>query len=334
MPGPDTATLSSAGVSPLGDSSAGPVIVTPHAAGVDAAAWATAHRARIEDLLGRHKAVLFRGFDVDSVQRFQALLAALGADLLEYSERSTPRSTVGGRIYTSTEYPRTDEIPMHNENSYSLKWPRRVLFCCIQPAGEGGATPIADSRTVHDHLEARVRQTFLDKQVMYVRNYGQGVDLTWQDAFQTESRASVESYCRSAGISYEWLDDGACLRTRQVRPAAFCYRPTGERVWFNQAHLFHVSSLDPGLRQALCEIFPADRLPRHACYGDGTPIGDDVIGHIRDVYAGARVPIEWQQGDVLLLDNLFYAHGRLPYTGERKVIVAMDGLGGADMSPL
>jgi alpha-ketoglutarate-dependent taurine dioxygenase len=318
----------------LGDRRDGPVVATLESHEADLCAWAALHRRAVDDLVERHKAVLFRGLRIDTVDRFQALLAGLGADLLDYAERSTPRSTVDDKVYTSTEYPPSDEIPMHNESSYSQRWPRRVFFCCLRPAAQGGATPIADSRVVYAHLDAHLRQTFLDKRVMYVRNYGQGVDLTWQDAFQTDDRRQVEAYCRAADISFEWFDGGSGLHTHQVRPAALCCARTGERVWFNQAHLFHVSSLEPALREALRGVFPPDRLPRHACYGDGTAIDDDVMYEIRAVYARVRLLVEWQAGDVLLLDNLFYAHGRLPFAGERKVIVAMDTIGGPGTATL
>lgn len=319
---------------PIGDRADGPVLVTGGSFDSEPSAWMAAHRAEIHAVLERHRAALFRGFAIDTVDRFQACLTALQTDLLPYSERSTPRSVVQGQVYTSTEYPRTAEIPMHNENSYSLTWPRRIIFCSLSVAEQGGATPIADSRAVFQRLDGHVRAAFLDKKVMYIRNYGQGVDLPWQTVFQTEHRHEVEAYCHAHDIGYEWFDDGAGLSTRQIRPAALCHRPTNERVWFNQAHLFHVSSLEPALRQALCDVFPPDRLPRHATYGDGTAIEDDVLDEIRDVYSAVRVPIDWQKGDLLLLDNLFYAHGRLPFVGGRKVVVAMDTRGGADTVPL
>lgn len=312
----------------------GPVVVRPDAAPEQVAAWAEEARPEIDALIERHRAVLLRGFRVDTVDRFQAVMKALRADLLEYTERSTPRSQVEGRIYTSTEYPKAHEIPMHNENSYSARWPRRIAFCCLQPAEEGGATPIADSRTVFDEIPEDARRTLIDRQVMYSRNFGQGVDLSWEEAFQTENREQVEDYCRSSNIAFEWFDDGYGLHTHQVRPAAITHDPTGERLWFNQAHLFHVSSLEPGLRESLTSLFPAERLPRHAFYGDGTPIDEEVLHEVRQAYARVRIPVEWEKGDLLLLDNRFYAHGRMPFSGARTVVVSMDGDGRVDTSPL
>lgn len=312
----------------------GPLVVTPSRPGLDICQWIAEDRPHVQSLLARHRALLFRGFAIDTPDRFQAMLGALQADLLDYTERSTPRSTVDGKVYTSTEYPKTHEIPMHNENAYSRTWPRRILFCCLQPAEQGGETPIADSRAVYAALDPALRAAFERRQVMYVRNYGQGVDLSWQEAFQTDDPARVEAYCRASDIACEWFDDGEGLHTHQIRPAALRHVPTDERVWFNQAHLFHVSSLEPSLRESLTALFPPERLPRHACYGDGGAIEDAALDEIRRAYARVRTPVSWARGDVLLLDNLFYAHGRLPFSGVRQVIVAMDTVGGADVAPL
>jgi alpha-ketoglutarate-dependent taurine dioxygenase len=311
------------------------VCVTSHEHEIaDVEAWARLHGSEIDELLDRHRALLLRGFHVDTVDKFEGLLSGLRCTLVQYSERSTPRSTIRGRIYSSTEYPQSDEIPLHNENSYSVAWPRRVIFCCLHPPATGGETSIADSREVYNALDPAIRQRFLEKRVMYVRNYGLGVDLTWQEAFQTDRHEEVEDYCRAFDLSFEWFDGGLGLHTEQVRPAALRYLPTREQVWFNQAHLFHVSSLPPAAALALRELFPLHRLPRHSFYGDGTAIEDEVLDAIRSAYRDASLLINWERGDVLLLDNLFYAHGRSSFTGERTVIVGMDNRGGADTSPV
>ena len=311
-----------------------PYTIASPTAGLSLVDWAAQAREQLTPLLQNHKALLLRGFNVDSVDKFQAFLSALGLDLLEYTERSTPRSTVVGNVYTSTEYPKAHEIPMHNENSYSGKWPRRVYFCCLRPAAEGGETPIADSRKVYEMIEPRIREEFISRRVMYMRNYGQGLDLSWEEAFQTDDRSAVERYCRESDIAFQWSDNNRCLQTRQVRPAALMNTLSGERVWFNQAHLFHVSALPSSLRKSLLSLFPADQLPRNACFGNGSSIPEDYLDHIRDIYRSTRTNIQWCKGDVLMLDNLFCAHGRLAYSGDRQVIVAMDGAGSTDVVEL
>ena len=157
---------------------------------------------------------------------------------------------------------------------------------------------------------------------MYVRNYGEGLDLPWQDVFQTADRAEVEAFCRASGIVCEWRD-GDRLTTRQVCQAVARHPRTGDWVWFNQAHLFHVSSLEPVVREMLVEAFGEQGVPRNSFYGDGSPIEESALQEVRGVYAEESVVFPWQQGDLLLLDNMLAAHGRRPYTGERRVVVGM-----------
>jgi alpha-ketoglutarate-dependent taurine dioxygenase len=157
---------------------------------------------------------------------------------------------------------------------------------------------------------------------MYVRNYGEGVDMTWQDAFQTDDRAQVEEYCRRSHTSFDWKG-GDRLRTRQVRQAVATHPSVGEQVWFNHAHMFHVSNLQPAVRESLLAEFADDELPRNAFYGDGTRIEDSVLDEIRAIYRETAVTFQWREGDVLLLDNFLTSHGREPFAGTRRIVVAM-----------
>ncbi|MGK3988242.1 TauD/TfdA family dioxygenase [Sorangium sp. So ce136] len=301
-----------------------PLVVSPDGRGGESSvtAHAAAIRACAEEELTRYGAVLFRGFAVRSLADFHAFVRLVTPELLDYTFGSTPRSHVQDRIYTSTEYPAHQHIPLHNEQSYTLDWPLKIWFHCAQAAPEGGSTPLADSREVYRRIPPRIRERFAAKKVMYVRNYGNGLDLPWQKVFGTSDRAEVERFCRTAGIECSWKADGE-LRTRQVCQAVATHPRTGEHVWFNQAHLFHVSNLEPAAREALLSIFAEQDLPRNALYGDGSPIEGAALDEIRDVYRQLAVEFAWREGDVLLADNMLVAHGRAPYRGPRKVLVAM-----------
>ncbi|MGH9362501.1 MAG: TauD/TfdA family dioxygenase [Thermoanaerobaculia bacterium] len=301
----------------------GPLLAArPAVPGVDLAAWIGSHREPIAERLLRHGGILFRGFGPRSVADFERLTAAFGADLLEYSYRSTPRSQVSDRIYTSTEYPADQYIPMHNEMSYTSSWPLKIWFFCAQPAASGGATPVADSRRVYERIRPPVRERFERLGVLYQRNFGHELDLPWESVFQTADRAAVEELCRAAGLEFEWKA-GNRLRTRQVCPAVARHPRTGEPVWFNQAHLFHVSSLQPEVREALLAEFAEEELPRNTYYGDGAPIEEEVLEEVREAYRLEAVTFPWEQGDLLMLDNMLMAHGREPFTGPRKILVGM-----------
>jgi alpha-ketoglutarate-dependent taurine dioxygenase len=108
-----------------------------------------------------------------------------------------------------------------------------------------------------------------------------------------------------------------------VRQAVATHPVTREIVWFNQAHLFHVSSLTKELGESMRALYQNDELPRNSYYGDGTPIEASTLDEIRRVYDELAVTNDWQQGDLVLVDNMLTAHGRTPYEGSRKILVAM-----------
>lgn len=272
--------------------------------------------------LARYGGLMFRGLALDGADAFRGFAAGFGHPLLTYEFGSTPRSKVTQGVYTSTEYPPHQHIPLHNEQAYTRDWPMKIWFYCMQPAPEGGETPIADSRAIYRQMPPAIRERFAERGLMYVRNFGNGLDVPWQQVFGTEDRAEVEAYCRRHAIACEWKEDGE-LRTRQVCQGVARHPVTQDMVWFNQAHLFHVSNLEPETRETLLEIVDEEDLPRNVLYGDGTPIGDGVLSEVRAVLDAHLISFPWQAGDVMMLDNMLTAHARAPFKGPRKVIVAM-----------
>jgi alpha-ketoglutarate-dependent taurine dioxygenase len=270
-------------------------------------------------LLQRVGGVLLRGFEVPSVAAFQQFAASF-APLETYEFGSTPRTAISAGVYTSTEYPAHQHIPLHNEQAYTREWTMKIWFHCVTAPQTGGETPIADSRAVYRRMPAALRERFA-KGLLYVRNYGD-FDLPWQQVFNTDEPAEVEAICKRIGVQWEWKDDGE-LRTTQLCQGVEKHPVTGEMVWFNQAHLFHVSNLQAEVRESLEEMLGIENLPRNVFFADGGTIEDGMLDEVRAVLTAETVIFPWQTGDVLMLDNMLAAHARTPFTGPRKVVVAM-----------
>lgn len=308
---------------PLADGTALPLLVEADPAAGLSLIDALPELKRLAD---RHLCVegglLFRGFRLDGAAAFREFAAGFGHELLTYEFGSTPRSKVETGVYTSTEYPQHQHIPLHNEQSYTRDWPMKIWFYCEEAAPEGGETPLADSRLVYSDMPAEIRERFAGKELTYVRNFGAGLDVSWTEVFGTEDRSEVEAFCARRGIDCEWKDDGE-LRTRQRCQAVAAHPRTGEMLWFNQAHLFHVSNLEPEVRETLLDLVEEEDLPRNVTYGDGSPIDDETLDVVRGVLDRHTVAFPWRAGDVAMLDNMLVAHGRAPFKGPRKVRVAM-----------
>lgn len=299
-----------------------PLVIRPKMGGVRLLEWAGAHREALQKELMEHGGILFRGFEIAGVEEFEEVIAAVAGSSLEYKERSSPRSQVQGNVYTSTDYPPSHPIFLHNENSYQAAWPMKIFFYCVTEPTDRGETPIADTRAIFRRLDPELRRRFADEGWAYVRNFGKGLGLEWQTVFQTDDRDAIEAYCREKGIEAEWRN-GERLRTRAVRPAMALHPVTGEPVWFNHATFFHVSTLNPEIRASLQELYADEDLPANTYYGDGTPIEPETLEALREAYAAETVQFPWREGDVLMLDNMMVAHGRSPFSGPRKIVVGM-----------
>lgn len=298
-----------------------PLIMEPSTGEVSLSAWLRTHREYIESMLHRHGAILFRNFHDGSVEKFEEAAGAVCADLFgEYGD--LPREGESELIYKSTPYPADRFILFHNESSHLHSWPMRQFFSCIVAASSGGETPIVDGRRVYRRLRTDLVEEFRHRKLRYVRNFIKAFDVSWSHFYGTDDPAAVGRACAEADTEYAWAPDGT-LRTWRVADAVLTHPRTGEPVFFNQLSLHHPSCLDPEMRSALRGIFGEEGMPRNVFWGDGEPIPDDVVAEVRDALDQESVMFPWQEGDVLLLDNMLVAHARRPFTGSRKVVVAL-----------
>jgi alpha-ketoglutarate-dependent taurine dioxygenase len=298
-------------------------------------------RDRLERQLLEKGVLVFRGFAVDTPPALHRFCEALGAQLMDYPRGISPRTEVAADIYTSTEAPPGVPLPIHTEMSYTSTFPQAIAFCCVTAPGTGGETPIADMQKVLARLPEAMVSEFEERGVIYRQyapsGHGNNRIKTWQDMFATEDRAEAEHKAGEQGVAIAWLNNGAAWLTN---PGVVVHEHpvTGARCWFNQVGTFHHSMsaefryIGRPFTGALvrCFEFLLDHTPRGVIpypfgitFGDGAPVPRHYILAIRKAIWDETLSFRWQQGDVLLLDNFRFGHGRFPFRGERKILAAL-----------
>jgi alpha-ketoglutarate-dependent taurine dioxygenase len=288
----------------------------------DPAAWAAEHRADLRAAVLEHGSLLVRGLGLADADTAAAVAGRLSDRLVGEREAFAPREPRPGGLFSSTPWQANQPMCMHHELSYTLEVPGLLLFACLTAPTGGGATAVADAPTVLTALPADLVARFEREGWMLTRSYNDEIGASVEEAFGTDDRGAVEAYCRANEIEFEWQPDGG-LRTRQRRSAVVRHPVTGQRCWFNQVAFLNQWTLAEEVREYLVDVYGEDGLPFNTRFGNGDPIGEDVVQTVNEVYEANTARDPWQAGDLLLVDNIRTAHSREAYEGPREVVVGL-----------
>jgi alpha-ketoglutarate-dependent taurine dioxygenase len=299
----------------------------------DPPSWVAEHESALRAAVAEHGAVRVRGLGLTDHAQVAAVFRRLSGSLMAEQEAFAPRRDLGGGVYSSTAWPPNQQMCMHHELSYRLEFPGLLLFACLQAPTSGGATSVASATAVLEALPRDLVQRFEREGWLLTRNYNDEIGASVEQAFGTEDRGAVEAYCRSNGIEHAWQPDGG-LRTWQRRSAVVTHPVSGRRCWFNQIAFLNEWTIAPEIREYLVDEYGSDGLPFNTSFGNGDPIGEDVVQLLNEVYEAHTRREPWGDGDLLLVDNIASAHSREPFTGPREVLVGLaDPVRLADCSP-
>lgn len=309
-----------------------PPIVRADPAG-DARGWTSEHRESLRAVVIEHGAVLVRGLGLSDATTAGAVFARLASGLMTEMETFAPRQRQAEGVYSSSKWPANQPMCMHHELSYRLEFPGLMLFACLAAPTDGGATGVGDSPSVLAALPADLVERFEREGWLLIRNYNDEIGASIAEAFGSDDRAAVERYCLENGIRFEWQPDGG-LRTWQRRSAVVRHPLTGQKCWFNQVAFLSEWTLEPELREYLVDVYGVDALPFTTRFGNGDPIGAEVVELINRAYDARTAREPWEAGDLMLVDNVRSAHSREAFTGSRQVLVGLaDPVRLADCGP-
>ena len=312
----ETASLTE--LKPVNDIQNFPIMVQSKIAGLNLEQWVTGNNSFCQEAMKKHGAILFRNFNINSVEDFTSFVKSLGLHAQSYTNRTSPRYSVAENVYTTTTQPKSEIIHFHSENSYAQTPPDRLIFCCIIPPKTGGETPLADNRKVLRNIPTTLKSKFATTGVLYKRRVRDELGLGWKEIFQVESREEAEEQCRLNGIQYNWTGD--ILELTWKGPAIINHPTTGDEVWFNHAFFFNKYSYSEDF---LSIIDSDDDLPFSTFYGDGSNISKEEYDQIKNAYEVSRVDFPWQKGDLLMVDNYTISHARNSYDGDRQILVSI-----------
>jgi alpha-ketoglutarate-dependent taurine dioxygenase len=284
--------------------------------------------------------ILFRGFSLHNEDDFAAALQQLNlGGFLDYIGGDSPRTKIKEGIYTSTEAPPSYRIPLHNELSFVKHFPKFICFFCQKPSPVGGATILGDARQIFKSVNKDVKERFIKKGLKYVSAYYHKSQLmefinklqrshkSWIQVFETDSRDEVARKCSENEFELVW-NKNEWVQISQVRPASISHHETGDKIWFNQAHLYDFNPRLLGWwRYVGAKMFYFRKYTKlHEIYfADGTKIPRSDMYHIMDVLDANTISFPWQKGDLLVLDNVLAMHGRAAFSGKRRILTAMCG---------
>jgi alpha-ketoglutarate-dependent taurine dioxygenase len=221
-------------------------------------------------------------------------------------------------VYRPVPFAPDKTLLWHHENSFNADFPRTLIFICRTPAPQGGATTIVDSRLVYHQVPAEVRQRFAAG-IRYTRRCDGYTSRSWQQLYGTDDPDTADRYAAANGEVLVIDGTAACITAH--RPA---FHPTAHGPsWINQLLHWHPAALPADLRN----LIRRGTVPvfRDCTFGDGSPIADVVVDQVSAAHRRHEYPVAWQPGDVLLVDNTVFAHGRHPYRGTREHYVRMVG---------
>ncbi|MRX41951.1 hypothetical protein GJU43_21955 [Flavobacterium sp. LC2016-23] len=280
----------------------------------------------IEDRLMNVGAIHVVGINIDNVDKFGTLMKNLCPKAPDFLDGNSSRGKYSSNVYNASEYDEASIVRLHTEFSYSNIYPKKIFFCCQNPASTGGQTTVGDCKKALELIEPEVVKAFDEKEIIYIRNLhsGGGLGPSWQEAFETEDKDFMEAYCKENGIEVSWKANGI-VRLTQRRPAIRKHPVTGDRLWFNQVDQFFPAIYGEEIYETLLEMNGGekDALPMFSRFADGTEIKKEYIENIIKVLDDITIPVPWQKGDLLMVDNMTALHGRLPFTGPRKILASM-----------
>ncbi len=310
-------------------------LVSPLAPGFGALVAATAlsglpEPAEIMALTSQYGTLLLRGFPFD----FDAFVAFTDRCCSSFSKyvgggirfRALNRDSMGaeGTVMTTTGSTQAFPIPLHGEMYYQKIRPDVLWFFCQRAPAEHGQTTLADGRLIFEQFSAETKNILRSRRLCYIRQLAPD---DWATSFMTEDVGELKRICDENELRLEMRPDRS-VRIEYVAPAVYATDDHRE-AFINSSILlweFERALLSGAAVQVLGASAP-DRPPLVVRWEDGSEISEPLMREVEAAAEPFTVRVNWQPGDLVLVDNRKIMHGRRKTVGnDRQILVRLGNL--------
>ena len=286
--------------------------------------WVKENKISIEAQLKEYGAVLFRNLPIENAEDFDFFISAFHYKTFTYEESlsNAVRINKTDKVFTANEAPKEIEIFLHHEMAQTPIYPKNIFFFCKSASLHGGETPLCRS----DHLYAALLDEdpnlimkFEENGVIYNSVMSNGDELvsgqgrSWQKTLGVKSKEEAEIKLNDLGYTWNWIDgDNLSVTTKAFK--AIKELEDGNRSFFNQ-----VLAASLGWKKNSKEDLSPVK------FGNGEEIPDSKIQIISELAKSLTLLRQWEDRDILLIDNYRVMHGRKPFSGgkSREVLVSL-----------
>jgi alpha-ketoglutarate-dependent taurine dioxygenase len=252
---------------------------------------------RIRELFAPAGMLLFRGF-AGGADPFKAFASKFTARYLRDLGGSKTLDAAGD--YLQSLVPAGNPQDLHCESARGPNPPDLLWFHCVTPARSGGETTFADGVEIWNGLTESTRRLFSAKPVRFTETLPAA---QWRVGLKYFFLAELD-VLTLGGTTFRFNhDDTLCMEF--VTPAVRRTKWTGQQAFTNS-----ITGPYPG------GVF----------FEDGTPVAAETIAEIKAVHARVQDEIRWQPGDIAMLDNTRYMHGRRAFNDPARQHLTLMGM--------
>jgi hypothetical protein len=297
----------------------------------------------IRDLAHTNGAVLFRNFGINTVDQFDKFIASSGLTPEDkYLLGSAPRIRHSKYIFSSTECSPKGFVLPHTEMSYLPIRPTYIMFQCERASPVFGETSLFNfSNLINEILSEKgpLKEFFADGECEVRRVYES--NFPFQFTSLVETKTEKIALFKSLGISDVEFSGSGDITTTCILPHTIIHPQTAKICFANSFEYISESILNCFLHifkdsGRLSEISMNDLIStmhgsdsktqismRYNKSKSGSQISEEHLKILVSLLWKHSVLFKWEEGDVLVIDNRICGHGRMNFSGTRKINVAL-----------